>query len=102
MNNTSQIIVWDNPIDASIYIYSIHDSKLKIKIDCNCVGLGIKTLTVSPDRKFITAGLFDTSIQIYDTTKYNHIAKFEHPTKIDLNNLDSKSLYVYQEEIQKF
>ena len=49
----------------------------------------------------ISAGLFDTSIQVYGTTTYNKIATLQHPTKIDLNIKDSKNIYVYQEESQK-
>jgi hypothetical protein len=75
LNNDSQILVWDNPLEADILIYNIHDRSLKVKIDCNCVGLGIKSLCVSPDRKFISAGLFDTNINVYGTATFNMIAK---------------------------
>jgi hypothetical protein len=92
----TQILVWDSPLEPTILIYNIGTANLTARLNLSCIGLGTKTLSVSPDSKFISAGLFDSDIELFSTLTYNKVIKLEHPTKIDLNDKSANlKLYVY-------
>ena len=75
-------------------MYNIGTENLTAKINLGAIGLGTKVLSVSPDQKFISTGLFDCDIELYNTLTFTKVVKLEHPTKIDLND-KNKKMYVY-------
>ena len=65
-NGDSTILIWDTPIESRIFIYSVATGDLLYKFEPEIIGLGIKTLTVSPNKYLIAAGMFDGSIILYN------------------------------------
>jgi WD40 repeat protein len=59
------------------------------------VGLGIKSLTLSPNNSMIAAGLYDGRIFLYNNLTALEIASLSHLQKIDLNLKYSKTIFIY-------
>ena len=49
ISGDSAIIVWDTALECKILIYSVATGELLTKYTPDVVGLGIKSLTISPD-----------------------------------------------------
>ena len=100
-NGDSTILIWDTPLESRIFIYSVATGDLLYKFEPEIIGLGIKTLTVSPNKYLIAAGMFDGSIILYNNLTNQEIASLQHLSKIDLNQASAKTIYVYQEEANR-
>ena len=62
----SSILAWDSPLECKIVIYSAYTGDRLTEYKPDVVGLGIKSLTVSPDGNTLAAGLFDGNIFLYN------------------------------------
>ena len=89
------ILVWDNALENQILIYSAATADLLTKYQPETIGLGIKTVSLSPDKNLMAAGMFDGSIYLYNNLVAQEIASLQHLPKIDLNLPSSKTLFVY-------
>ena len=65
-NGDTSILVWDCPFENQILIYSVATAELLTKYQPESIGLGIKTVSVSPDKNLMAAGMFDGSIFLYN------------------------------------
>lgn len=66
MNNTA-ILVQDNPLEAQFVIYSAMTGSRIISHQPEVnMGLGIRTLSLSPNKKLIACGIYDTNLIVYN------------------------------------
>lgn len=78
VNGDSAIMVWDVAIDSKILIYSIATGTILSKYEPEAVGLGIKCLSMSPNKFLTAAGQFDSSIILYNNITASEIAQLQH------------------------
>lgn len=84
MQNTA-ILVQDSPLEPKFVIYSALTGSITAIHQPNCNGgLGIRTLTVSPNTKLLACGTFDTNLVLYNNMTQVQICELEHPTQIDM------------------
>lgn len=57
----SAILVWDTPLENSIFLYSAMTGEILQKHSpSGSPGLGIKNVTISPNSNYMICALFDT------------------------------------------
>jgi WD40 repeat protein len=62
----SAILVWDTPLESKILIYSALTGEVLAKHQPGGTGLGVKSVSISPNQNFMVASLFDTKIRLYN------------------------------------
>lgn len=68
------MLVWDTALDSKILIYSAATGNLINKFEPDCVGLGLKTLSISPNQNFLAGGMYDGAIVLYNNLTAMEIA----------------------------
>lgn len=67
MNNTA-IMVQDNPLESSFVIYAAMTGSKIVQHNPEAnMGLGIRTLSQSPNSKMLACGIYDTNLVLYNT-----------------------------------
>jgi len=74
INSDAAILVWDTALESKILTYSAATGDLLNRFEPDCVGLGIKTLSISPNQNFVAGGLFDGNIVLYNNITAEEIA----------------------------
>jgi hypothetical protein len=62
-------------LESKILIYSAATNDVLVKYEPDSLGLGIKSLSVSPNENIIAAGLHDANIVLYNNLTYQEIAQ---------------------------
>ena len=86
INGDSAILVWDTSLEPQILIYSLATGNILTKHEPDCIGLGIKSLSLSHNKNLTAAGLYDGSIQLYNNITTTEVAQLQHFNQIDLNS----------------
>ena len=91
MHNTA-ILVQDSVLDAQFIIYSAMTGQ---KIVCHRpevnMGLGIRTLSHSPNQKIIACGVYDTNLVIYNSCTQTQVCELDHKAQITLDSSPDQS-----------
>ena len=67
MNNTA-IMVQDSPLESKFVIYAaMTGSKIVQQSPEANLGLGIRTLSPSPNNKMLACGIYDTNLVLYNS-----------------------------------
>ena len=67
MNNTA-IMVQDSPLESQFVIYAAMTGTKIIRHTPEAhLGLGIRTLSHSPNAKLLACGIYDTNLVLYNT-----------------------------------
>lgn len=85
ISGDSCLLVWDSALESKIFVYSAATGEMLTRHEPECVGLGLKSLTISPNQILMAAGIFDGSIVLYNNLTAVEIASLQHFPKIDLN-----------------
>lgn len=101
ISGDSSIVVWDTALESKILVYSVGTGDLLSKFEPEVVGLGVKSLSISPAQNLISTGLYDGQAVLYNILTAQEICSLQHVNKIDLNQKSSKTMYIYQEEMSK-
>ena len=85
MNNTA-ILIQDNPLESQFVVYSAMTGS---KIVCHQpeanLGLGIRTLSPSPNTKLLACGIYDSNLVLYNSCTQIQICELDHKSAISLN-----------------
>jgi WD40 repeat protein len=90
------IIVWDNPIECRLLVYSATQGLLAQHIPYENA-LGYKTLDFSPNGKFLAAGSYDQKVRLYNHISWKEITFFEHKKSLT----EDDDIHIYTEEEYK-
>jgi hypothetical protein len=66
INGDSAILVYDTALESKILVYSAATNDVLVRYEPDSLGLGIKSLQVSPNESIIAAGLHDANIVLYN------------------------------------
>lgn len=91
-DNTA-IIVWDNPIECRLLIYSATQGLIAQHIPYENA-LGFKSLKLSPNGQFLAAGACDQKLRLYNHISWKEITQFEHKKELS----EDEEIHVYTEE----
>jgi WD40 repeat protein len=92
-------MVYDTPLEAKFLVYSAMTGELIAKHSSqNLLGLGIKSVSLSPNGIFMVAAYFDTKIRVYNAISQKEISPLEHVSQVNLSSPDYSRLLVYKEE----
>ena len=85
MNNTA-ILVQDSPLESKFVIYSaMTGTKIVQQTPENNLGLGIRTLSPSPNNKMLACGIYDTNLVLYNSCTNVQICELDHKDKIQID-----------------
>jgi len=73
-NSDSAILTWDTALESKILVYSVATGNVLAKYEPDVIGLGIKTLTISPNKNLFAAGMFDGTVTLYNNLTAQEIA----------------------------
>lgn len=90
------IIVWDNPIECRLLVYSATQGLLAQHIPYENA-LGFKTVNFCPSGQFLAAGSYDQKIRLYNHISWKEITEFEHKKQLS----EDEEIHVYTEEEYK-
>ncbi len=68
------------------------------KLGDSTLGLGIKSVNLSPNGLYVVATQFDTKIKLFNGISMKEIANLEHQTQLNLKIPELSSVIVYREE----
>jgi WD40 repeat protein len=71
------IVVWDNPIECRLLIYSATQGLLAQHIPYEHA-LGFRTVNFSPSGQFLAAGSYDQKVRLYNHISWKEITEFTH------------------------
>lgn len=75
----TSILVYDTPLEAKILVYSAMTGEALAKHNLNSIpGLGIKSVSISPNGIFMAAAFFDTKLRIFNAISQKEIATLDH------------------------
>jgi WD40 repeat protein len=60
------ILLWDSPLECKILVYSAMTGELIAKHCPHTLGLGVKSVSSSPNSSYIIAAFFDPKIRVYN------------------------------------
>jgi len=66
INGDSAILVYDTALESKILVYSAATNDVLVRYEPDSLGLGIKSLQVSPNESIVAAGLHDANIVLYN------------------------------------
>ena len=55
------------------------------------LGLGIRTLSISPNSKMIACGIYDSNLVIYNNCTQTQITELDHKTTIQIDTKQDKN-----------
>jgi len=90
------IVVWDNPIECRLLIYSATQGLLAQHIPYDNA-LGFRTLNFSPNGQFLAAGAYDQKVRLYNHISWKEITDFEHKKILS----EDEDIHIYTEEEYK-
>lgn len=90
------IIVWDNPIECRLLVYSATQGLLAQHIPYENA-LGYRTVDFSPNGQFLAAGAYDQRIRLYNHISWKEITEFEHKKMLS----EDEDVHIYSEEEYK-
>jgi hypothetical protein len=74
INGDSAILVYDTALESKILVYSAATNDVLVRYEPDSLGLGIKSLQVSPNESIVAAGLHDANIVLYNNLTAQEIA----------------------------
>ncbi|TNV82764.1 hypothetical protein FGO68_gene14707 [Halteria grandinella] len=103
----SAILVWDSALESRFLVYSaltgdkLVDHKYTPTSQSQLqtpgsVGLGIKSLSLSPNGLYLIAAFFETKMRLYNGLSMKEIAGLDHMQQINLS--EQTGVVVYREE----
>lgn len=102
----SAILVYDSPLESRFMVYSAMtgDKLVEHKFtptslasgQPGSLGLGIKSMSLSPNGLFLLALFFDTKMRLYNAISMKEVAVLEHMQSINLTEMSG--VVVYKEE----
>jgi WD40 repeat protein len=90
------IVVWDNPIECRLLIYSATQGLLAQHIPYEHA-LGFRTVNFSPSGQFLAAGSYDQKVRLYNHISWKEITEFTHKKNLS----DDEDVHIYTEEEYK-
>ena len=104
MNNTA-IMVQDNPLESKFVIYAaMTGTKIVSHSPEANLGLGIRTLSPSPNSKLLACGIYDTNLVLYNTCTQIQICELEHKSYIQIDTRpdpQSSQPEIFKEELMR-
>lgn len=108
----SSILVQDSPLESRLSVYSAMtgDKLIEHKYSCapqsqppapGSIGLGIKSLSLSPNGLYLVAAFFESKMRLYNGISVKEIAGLDHMQVINLNLPEMSNITVYKEEQSK-
>ncbi len=92
----TSILVYDSYLEAKILIYSAMTGAIIAKHQYQISGLGVKSVSTSPNGVFIIASFFDNKLKVFNCYTSKEITSLEHASTINLQA--SKNVLIYKEE----
>lgn len=80
----TSILVYDSYLEAKIFIYSAMTGTPIAKHIFSVSGLGVKSVSVSPNGVFIIASFFDNKLKVFNSYTSKEITSLEHSSQINL------------------
>ena len=105
MNNTA-IMVQDSPLESQFVIYAaMTGAKIVSHQPEANMGLGIRTLSPSPNSKMLACGIFDSNLVVYNTCTQVQICELDHKTSVQIDRSRQESSTsqpdVFKEELNR-
>lgn len=94
-DNTA-IIVWDNPIEWRLFVYSATQGLVAQHIPYENA-LGYRSLKFSENGQFLAAASFDQKVRIYNHISWKEISEFVHKSYLS----EDENIHIYTEEEYK-
>lgn len=91
-DNTA-IIIWDSSLECKFFIYSPTGNLISCHNPYE-LNLGIKSLNMSPNGHYLSAGFYDQNVRLYNHISWKLIIDFSHPMNIS----DTTNINIFREE----
>ncbi|KAI9472924.1 WD40-repeat-containing domain protein [Zychaea mexicana] len=94
------LAAWDNCLYYKLLVYGV-DGSLHASYQAYEHGLGIKSITWSPDSSLLAVGSYDQKVRILRTSDWKPIIEFFHPSTLD-QKFQKSALVYHQDGSAKF
>jgi WD40 repeat protein len=86
------LVVWDHPLECRLLIYSPVGNLTGRQVPYTN-GLGVKSVSLSPNCLFLAAGFYDQSLRVYNHISWRQIIEFPHSSSVPASHAQ-----IYREE----
>ena len=85
MNNTA-IMVQDSPLESKFVIYAVMTGQKIVQHTPEAnLGLGIRTLSQSPNAKMLACGIYDSNLMLYNNCTQVQICELQHNSSLQID-----------------